>query len=98
MSISSQDVKHISSLARLELTAEEEKKFEKELSTILEFVEKLNEVDTSTVKTLTGDTDLHNIWREDKQTNKNLEGKSAELLQAAPERKDDWIKVKAVFE
>jgi len=38
------DIKHIAKLARLGLTGKERKKFQKELSAILDFVEKLNEV------------------------------------------------------
>lgn len=97
MSITRKEVEHVAHLARIELNEKETIKFEKELSAILEFVEKLKEVDTSTVKPLTGGTDLQNVWREDEQIDKKLEGKSVELLQAMPEKKDNWLKVKAVF-
>jgi aspartyl-tRNA(Asn)/glutamyl-tRNA(Gln) amidotransferase subunit C len=45
MSVSSDDVRHIASLARLDLTAEEIERFRHELSTILAYVEQLDEVE-----------------------------------------------------
>ena len=97
MSISRKDLGHIAKLARIELGEEEKTKFEKDLSAILEFVEKLSEVDTTNVEPMTGGTILENVMRADAQVDKSLEGKSAELIDAAPERKGGYIKVKAVF-
>lgn len=91
-------VQHMASLARIELAETEEAKLEKDLSAILEFIEKLNEVKTYDSEPMAGGTTLENIMRPDEQTDKNLEGKSAELIEAAPETKDGWVKVKAVFE
>jgi len=96
--ITNQDVQHIARLARIELSPEEEKKFEQELSAILEFIKKLNEVNTEGVEPMTGGTALKNVMRPDEQIDQYLEGKSDELLKAAPEIKNGWIKVKAVFE
>lgn len=98
MSISHKDVEHIAKLARIELTEAEKQKFEKDLSAILEFVEKLNEADTENVVPMTGGTSLENITREDKQIDISLEGRQANLLNQAPDRKEGWVKVKAVFE
>ena len=98
MSITKQDVKHIARLARIELTPEEETKFEKELSAILGFVEKLNEVDTENVQPLTGGTLLENVMRKDEQIDNDLQGKEAALLDAAPEKERGYVRVKAVFE
>lgn len=96
--ISPKDVHHIADLARIELTTEEERKFTGELSAILEFVEKLNEVNTQNVEPLAGGTTLENVMRPDEEIDKSLEGKSVELLNAAPEKKEEWVKVRAVFE
>lgn len=98
MSVSKKDVQHIARLARIELTPEEEQKFAGDLSAVLEFVEKLKEVDTKNVEPLTGGTTLENTMRQDEQVDKILERKSAELMGAVPEKKDKWVKVKAVFE
>lgn len=95
--ISPEDVEHIAGLARIELSEREKVKFEKELSEILEFVEKLNKVDTEKVLPMSGGTLLENAVRPDEQEDKDLEGKSLKLLEQAPEKKDGWIKVKSVF-
>lgn len=98
MSITQKDVEHIANLARIELTAQEKKSFEIELSGVLSFVEKLNELDTDAVKPVNGGTMLENITREDAQVTLDLEGKSALLVNAAPDKKEGLIKVRAVFE
>ncbi|MDP3779296.1 MAG: Asp-tRNA(Asn)/Glu-tRNA(Gln) amidotransferase subunit GatC [bacterium] len=98
MSITQKDVEHIANLARIELNAEEKKTFETELSGILLFAEKLNELDTDGVEPVNGGTVLKNIMREDAQISLDLEGKSAELVDAAPAKKEGMIAVKSVFE
>lgn len=45
MTVSPEDVRHIARLARLELTDEEVERFRRELSTILAYVEKLEELE-----------------------------------------------------
>ena len=97
MSITQKDVDHIADLARIELNTEEKKMFETELSAILSFVETLNEIDTDNIKPVIGGTLLKNIMREDEQKDAYLEQKSATLMEAAPDTKDGFVKVKSVF-
>lgn len=59
------DVKHVAKLANLPLSTAEEKKFEEQLEQTLEYVEKLNEVDTKNVPTTSHVTGLENITRND---------------------------------
>ena len=96
--ISRNEVRRIASLARLALTPEEEEKFAGELSSILGFVEKLNEADTDGVIPMTGGTLVENVMRDDAVRDPVLEGKYAALLSAVPEQKASWVKVKKVFE
>ena len=98
MSITQQDVEHIAHLARIELIAEEKKMFETELSAILSFVETLNEIDTNDIEPVTGGTLLHNVMRDDEQKDIYMEGKAAQLIEVAPDTKNNFIKVKSVFE
>ena len=64
--ISREEVKYIADfLARLELTSEEEERYSKQLSTILEYIDKLKTVDTSEVSTTFQVGGLSNTWRED---------------------------------
>lgn len=96
--IDSKDVEHIAHLSRVEFAENEKKKFREELSAIFKFVEKLNEADTTNIKPLTGGTKLENAMREDEQIDMNLEGRQANILNQVPEKKDGWVKVRAVFE
>jgi aspartyl-tRNA(Asn)/glutamyl-tRNA(Gln) amidotransferase subunit C len=59
------DVKHITKLANLEITAEQEAKFESQLSEVLDMVGKLNEIDTKGVEETSQVTGLENVTRED---------------------------------
>ena len=59
------NVKHIAKLANLPLSEKEEKKFEKQLSSILKYVAKLNKKDTKTVEITSQITGLENVTRAD---------------------------------
>lgn len=59
------DVVKVAKLANLPLTKEEEKKYSDQLSKILEYMEKLNQVDTSGVEATFNVTGLSNVMRED---------------------------------
>ena len=98
--ISRNDVEHIARLARLELSAAEKTTFAKDLDGILTFVEKLNEVDTSSVEPLTGGTNLENAMREDDRSEQkavNSEQGRA-LVEATPRHRNGYVEVNAVFE
>lgn len=62
------NVKHIAKLANLPLSRTEERKFEKQLSSILEYVEKLNKIDTKNIESTSQVTGLENAVREDNIT------------------------------
>lgn len=96
MNLSEQQVEHIAKLARLGLIEKEKEKFQKELSSILGFFEKLNEVDTKEVEPTAHITGLKNITREDKAGSKNM-GERTKILNLAPKKKDGYVKVKTVL-
>lgn len=50
MALSEKDVRHVEELAHLELTEEEVKKFVPQLDSILQYMQKLNELDTTQVE------------------------------------------------
>jgi aspartyl-tRNA(Asn)/glutamyl-tRNA(Gln) amidotransferase subunit C len=58
-------IKHVSGIARLELTEEEIKKFTKQLEDVLTTFKKIDEVDTEKVKPSFHAIELKNIMRED---------------------------------
>lgn len=96
MSITKDEVEHIAHLARLGLTEEEKEKFAQQLSSILDYVEQLKEVDTEGVEPTAQVTGLENIFRSDEiEDSDEIRDK---LLKQAPAIEDDLIKTKAVFE
>lgn len=95
--ISKKEVQHIAKLARLGLTEIEIKKFQKELSSILDYFEKLKEVDVSKAKPTRHQILLKNIMREDKEKLRIKNPKSKKLLDLAPETKNGYLKVKSIF-
>jgi aspartyl-tRNA(Asn)/glutamyl-tRNA(Gln) amidotransferase subunit C len=94
MALSKDDIKYCAKLARIELTAEEEDKFFNQLSSILGYCEKLNELDLESVEPIYQVTGQTNIFREDVITNPS---RAEDMLRNAPEREGDFIKVKNVF-
>jgi len=89
-------VEHVSNLARLGLAEKEKKKFTKDLSAILEFVNKLNEAKTDKVSPTAQVTGLENVTRQDKGRAKNR-AETEKLLSLAPEIEKRHVKVKAVL-
>ena len=65
MPLSDDDVRKLALLARLELTDEEVTTLGPQLESILGFVEKLSELDTTDVEPMTTALDVDNRWRED---------------------------------
>ncbi len=81
-SLSDDEVRHIAKLARLELSDAEVKKFSKELTSILQYIEVLNELDTENVEPTAQVTGLTNVFREDQV--EASEATKEELLGCSP--------------
>jgi len=94
--IDKQQIEHIAKLARIELTEEEKEKFTNELSSVLDYVNQLNKVDTSKIEGISQVTGLENIIREDIED--KIRDKRYKLLNEAPKRKGDYIQVPKVLE
>lgn len=92
-------VKHIAKLARIKLTETEEKKFQKELGAILNYINKLNEVNTDGVEPLYQTTGLVNSYRDDEPRGEFKMGEdlNQKLIGQAPHQQDRFIKVKSVL-
>jgi len=93
--LSREQVLHIAKLANLTLTEKEVKKFQKDLSDILAYIDLLNELDTSKVKPTFQVTGLKNVVREDKEI-RGLSQKEA--LAGTKAKYQGYFKVKAIFE
>jgi aspartyl-tRNA(Asn)/glutamyl-tRNA(Gln) amidotransferase subunit C len=95
MNIDKETVEKVAHLARLELSETEKKDMIKDMSKILDFMAKLNELDTTGVEPLVYMTDGANILREDvvKQTITH-----EEALKNAPKHDEDYFLVAKVIE
>lgn len=99
--ISKEEVKHIAKLARISLTEEDVVKFQKELSLILDYFEKLKEVKTSKVTPFfhsveqTLESRTENLRKD--EVRKEKEETVEKLIELAPDKKGRHIKVKGVF-
>ena len=64
--LTKEEVKHIADLARIELSEKETEKYQAQLGKILDYMEKLKQVNTiGTPISDGGMIDLENVWRED---------------------------------
>ncbi|ATW23453.1 Asp-tRNA(Asn)/Glu-tRNA(Gln) amidotransferase subunit GatC [Candidatus Formimonas warabiya] len=90
MAISLKDVEHVAMLARLELTAEEKEMYTGQLNAILEYIGKLQELDTSQIPPTAHVLPIHNVLRED-QVRPSMD--RAEVLQNAPYEEEGQFRV-----
>jgi len=94
--IEKETVKHIAKLARLALSEKEIEKYQKELSKILEYIEKLKEVDVSGVEPVFHPLKIKNVVREDAEVKRDI-GEIKKIIELMPERKNGYLKVKKVL-
>lgn len=94
MSVSKKDVEYIARLARLQLRVDEIESYTNQLNKILEYMDKLNELDTSNVIPLSHPVEKTNIFRED-ELKKSVSREEA--LKNAPDRTEDFFKVPKII-
>ena len=94
MSVTKKDVEHIAKLARLKIREDEIGHYTNQLNQILEYVEKLNELDTENVEPLSHPIENINVFRED---NRRQSVTTYEALKNAPDRDDQHFKVPKVI-
>ncbi|MCD6528653.1 Asp-tRNA(Asn)/Glu-tRNA(Gln) amidotransferase subunit GatC [bacterium] len=94
--LSKEKVKHIAKLARLGLTEKEIETAQKDLSSILSYIEKLKEVDTTGIEPTSHSILVENVMREDVVKKEDPE-RINKLIEAAPKKKKGYIKVKSVW-
>ncbi len=95
MSLTIEQVEQVAHLARLRLDGAEMERMRAQLSSILDHIELLQEVDVTNVPITSQVTDLTNVLRPDAVTTA-LPVEAA--LANAPDRQDNYFRVKAVFE
>ncbi len=95
MSLTLEEVEHIASLARLKLTEDEKSKYRQQLSSILDYIAMLGELDTSSIPPTSSVLPSECPLRED------LPGtplSTKELLKNAPDTERQQFRVPPVFE
>lgn len=95
MKLSREEVLHIARLARLGISETEVEKAREELSNILENFEVLQQVDTSGVPPTTQSITLQNVMKDD-EASASLP--RTQILANAPQKEEDFFKVRAVLE
>ena len=95
MKITRKEVEHVAKLARLALRDDEIDTMTAQLSNILTYVEKLNELDTKNVDPTSHVLPIKNVLRED-EVRKSLERDKA--LGNAPDRTEEFFRVPKVIE
>lgn len=95
MQIDEKTIDRVAELARLEFNTEEKAEIKNDLNRILQFVDKLNELDTENVAPLVFMTDEVNATRPDEV---KLEITQAEALKNAPQKDAFYFKLPKVLD
>ena len=96
MPLSREQVQHIARLARVGLSEENIDRFSGQLSEILDYFERLRQVDTEDVPPTAHTLPLHNVWREGDEPAPPLG--QEQVLANAPLREGDFFRVKVILE
>lgn len=85
----------MATLARLDLTPDEQEQLAGHLDRILDYMDKLNELDTEGVEPMSHAVDVVNVLRPDRAVN---EPRTEALLSNAPARDEDFLSVPKIIE
>ncbi len=94
MKIGKNDVLYVGNLARLDINDNEIDTFAKQLSDILLYVDKLNEIDTNNVEPMAHAVEINNAFRDD--VVENVSG-NKDSLSNAPEKDEHYFKVPKII-
>ena len=95
MTITDETIDYVGILAKLELSDEEKEQAKQDMTNMLDYVSKLNELDTDNVDPMSHAFPVNNVFREDVVTNTD---DREQLLKNAPEQKDGCYKVPKTFD
>lgn len=88
--IKDETIEYVGILAKLELTDEERTNAKKDIGSMLDYIDKLSELDTEGVGPMSHVFPMHNVFREDVVTNGDERTK---ILKNAPDEKNGMFKV-----
>ena len=92
--LSADDVRYVALLTHLSLTDDEVNSMRSQLSTVLDFFQTLQQVDTSGVEPTGSPTDISTVMRDDDPTSSLSR---SETLANAPYTEDDYVRVLPVL-
>jgi len=95
MSIDKNTVKHISKLARISLDENKEKSLSKDLTSIMKFIENLNNLNTDKISPLTSIINASLKSRKDEVKDGKIRD---QILKNSPEKNDEFFVVPKVIE
>ena len=93
--ISDETIEYIGILSKLELSEEEKEQAKKDMGSMLDYIDKLNELDTTGIEPMSHVFPVQNVFREDVVTNGD---ESEKTLKNAPGEKDNMFMVPRTFD
>lgn len=93
--ITDETIDYVGILAKLELTGGEKEQAKKDMTQMLDYIDKLNELDTTGIEPMSHVFPVHNVFREDVVTNGD---ESEKTLKNAPGTKDNMFMVPKTFD
>lgn len=93
--ISDETIEYVGILAKLELSDEEKEKAKSDMGKMLDYIDKLNELDTSEVEPMSHVFPVNNVFREDVVVNGD---DRANILKNAPEQNEESFIVPKTFD
>lgn len=93
--ISGETIEYVGILAKLELSDEEKEQAKSDMGRMLDYIDKLGELDTTGVEPMSHVFPVQNVFREDVVTNGDTR---EQLLMNAPEQKDGMFMVPKTFD
>jgi len=96
MGITKDEVNYVARLSRIKMENDEMEKFTNQLDRILEYISKLNEIDTKEIKPTSHVVDIKNVMRKDKLTGESLSNEEATAM--GPDKEDKFFRVPKIIE
>ena len=93
--MSDETIEYVGILSKLELSDQEKEQAKKDMGRMLDYIDMLNELDTSQVEPMSHVFPVYNVFREDVVVN---EDQRDEILVNAPEQKDGQFQVPKTVE
>ena len=93
--ISDETIEYVGILSKLELSEEEKEQAKKDMGSMLDYIDILNELDTTGIEPMSHVFPVQNVFREDVVTNGD---ESEKTLKNAPGEKDNMFMVPRTFD